>query len=83
MMGIYSEKLEKCYQIIDSVRDKINHQHIPSNAISYNELYNVLYQLIPLIPDEFSIFRDRTEFLSVLLKDAVKEASRLLAHSQS
>lgn len=58
-MENYSEKLEKCCQVIDSVRDKINAQHIPSNAISYNELYNILYQLVPLIPEEFSIFRDR------------------------
>lgn len=26
----------------------INLQHIPSDNISYNELYNALYQLIPL-----------------------------------
>lgn len=35
----------------------INLQHIPSDNISYNELYNVLYQLIPLIPQEYYIFR--------------------------
>lgn len=37
----------------------INVRRIPSNAISYNDLYSALYQLIPLIPEEYHIFRDR------------------------
>lgn len=58
-MDKYKEQLKKCIQVIDRVRDIINLQRIPSNAISYNELYGVLYQLIPLIPDEYHKFRDR------------------------
>ena len=37
----------------------INVRRIPSNAISYNNLYSAVYQLIPLIPEEYHIFRDR------------------------
>ena len=37
----------------------INVRRIPSNAISYNDLYSALYQLIPLIPEEYHTFRDR------------------------
>ena len=58
-MDKFREHLNLCIQAIDRVRNMINIQHISSNAICYNELYNVLYQLIPLIPEEFSIFRDR------------------------
>ena len=58
-MDKFREHLKECMQVIDRVRNMINLQHIPSNAISGNELYNVLYQLIPLIPQEYCIFRDR------------------------
>ena len=44
-MNKYREQLNKCIQVVDSVRNMI-----PSNAISYNDLYSALYQLIPLIP---------------------------------
>ena len=37
----------------------INYQHIQCEAISYNELYDALYHLLPLIPKEYHIFRDR------------------------
>ena len=46
-------------QIINHIRDMINLQHIQSNNISYNELYNGLYKLIPLIPVEYKVFSDR------------------------
>ena len=58
-MDKFREYLNECMQTIDRVRNMINIQHIPSNAISCNELYNALYQLIPLIPQEYCIFRDR------------------------
>ena len=58
-MNKYREQLNKCIQVVDSVRNMINVRRIPSNAISYNDLYGALYQLIPLIPEEYHIFRDR------------------------
>ena len=58
-MNKYREQLNKCIQVVDSVRNMINVRRIPSNAISYNNLYSAVYQLIPLIPEEYHIFRDR------------------------
>lgn len=58
-MNKFREQLEKCLKVVDSVSNMINVQRIPSNAISYNDLYSALYQLIPLIPEECHIFRDR------------------------
>lgn len=58
-MNQYKEQLEKCLHVIDRIRNMINIQQLPSNMISYNELYDVLYYLVPLIPEEFHIFRDR------------------------
>ncbi len=58
-MNKYREQLNKCIQVVDSVRNMINVQRIPSNAISYNDIYSALYQLVPLIPEECHIFRDR------------------------
>ena len=43
-MDKFREYLNECMQTIDRVRNMINIQHIPSNAISCNELYNALYQ---------------------------------------
>ena len=58
-MNKYREQLNKCIQVVDSVRNMINVQRIPSSAISYNDIYSALYQLVPLIPEECHIFRDR------------------------
>lgn len=58
-MDKYREQLNKCIQVVDRVRNMINVRRIQSNAINYNDLYSVLYQLIPLIPEEYHIFRDR------------------------
>ncbi len=58
-MNKYREQLNKCIQVVNSVRNMINVQRIPSNAISYNDIYSALYQLVPLIPEECHIFRDR------------------------
>lgn len=58
-MNKYREQLNRCIQVVDSVRNMINVRQIPSNAISYNDLYSALYQLIPLIPEEYHLFRDR------------------------
>lgn len=58
-MERYLTQLEVCKQIIDHIRNMINMQHIPSNNISYTELYNELYKLIPLIPVEYKVFSDR------------------------
>lgn len=56
-MDKFKEQLNKCIQAIERIANMINLQHIPSDNISYNELYNALYQLIPLIPQEYYIFR--------------------------
>ena len=53
-MDRYLAQLEICKQIIDRIRHMINIQHIQSNNISYTELYNELYKLIPLIPVEYN-----------------------------
>ncbi len=58
-MDRYLAQLEICKQIIDRIRHMINMQHIQSNNISYTELYNELYKLIPLIPVEYKVFSDR------------------------
>ena len=58
-MDRYKTQLEVCKQIIDRIRHMINIQHIQSNNISYTELYNELYKLIPLIPIEYKVFSDR------------------------
>ena len=58
-MNRYREQLSLCMQIIDDISNMINIQHIPSHEISYNELYNELYKLIPLIPKENIIFIER------------------------
>lgn len=58
-MDKYIAQLEICKQIIDRIRHMINIQRIPSDNISYNELYNELYKLIPLVPIEYKVFRDR------------------------
>ena len=61
-MNKYREQLNRCIQVVDSVRNMINVRRIPSNAISYNDLYSALYKLIPLIPEEYHIFRDRLRY---------------------
>jgi uncharacterized protein (TIGR02391 family) len=58
-MDRFRAQLDKCMQIVDTICNMINQQHIPSNNINCNDLYNALYQLIPLIPDECHLFRDR------------------------
>lgn len=58
-MDKFNEQLNKCQQTINNICNMINIQKIPSNNISYTELYNAIYQLIPLIPEEYSIFRNR------------------------
>ena len=58
-MDKFKEQLNKCAQTIERIGNIINLEHIPSEQISYNELYNVLYQLVSLIPQEYYIFRDR------------------------
>ena len=58
-MDRFKEQLDKCQRIVNEVSSMINVKHIQSHAINYNDLYNVLYQLIPLIPKEYSIFRNR------------------------
>lgn len=54
-MNKYREQLAKCLQVVDRISRMINEQQIPSTSISYNDLYHALYQLIPLIPDEYYI----------------------------
>ena len=58
-MEAYKKQLDICQQIISRICNMINYQHIQCEAISYNELYDALYQLLPLIPKEYHIFRDR------------------------
>lgn len=47
-MDKFKEQLNKCIQAIERIANMINLQHIQSDNINYNELYNALYQLIPL-----------------------------------
>ena len=54
-MNKYREQLNKCIQVVDSVRNMINVRRIPSNAISYNDLYSALYQLIPVSVQKWRI----------------------------
>lgn len=52
----------------------INVQHISSTRISCNELYDALYKLVPLIPEEYRIFRDRLHHIilpNLKLKDVI------------
>lgn len=58
-MDRYISQLEICKQIIDRICHMINIRHIPSSNISYNELYNELYKLIPLIPIDYKVFSNR------------------------
>ena len=58
-MNKYNKQLNNCIQTIERISNMINLQHISSEEIRYNELYNDLYQLISLIPQEYHIFRDR------------------------
>jgi len=59
VMAKLQSQVEKCQQAIDQVRSMINNQKLQSQIISYTNLYNELYTLIPLIPNEFSAYRDR------------------------
>ena len=58
-MSKLQTQVEKCQQAIDQVRSMINNKKLPSQSINYTNLYNELYTLIPLIPNEYSIYRDR------------------------
>ena len=58
-MDRYKTQLGICKQIIDRICHMINVQHISSNNISCNELYNELYKLTPLIPVDYKVFSDR------------------------
>ena len=58
-MDKFREKLNECQQKITNICNMIEMRQIPCNSISYNELYNALYDLVPLIPKESRIFRDR------------------------
>ncbi len=58
-MSSFIEQLNKCNIALESVCNKINIQNIPSGQINYTNLHNELYTLIPLIPNEYSIFRER------------------------
>ena len=44
-MNKYREQLNKCIQVVDSVRNMINVRRIPSNAISYNDLFGLFINL--------------------------------------
>lgn len=52
-------QLDKCVQVVNHVREIMNSRHISSEEICCNELYDALYQLIPLIPEECRIFKNR------------------------
>ena len=58
-MDKFRAQLDKCIQIVETIGNMINQQHIPSTNINFKDLYDALYQLIPLIPEECFIFRDR------------------------
>lgn len=61
MENKFREQLEKCQQELNTVTDLINLQHIQSQNIGCNNLYNALYKLIPLIPEDFLIFKNRLQ----------------------
>lgn len=54
-----STKINNCQAAIEAVAGLINNRGIPSNEISHNHLYDAIYALIPVIPNDFSLFRDR------------------------
>lgn len=54
----FKEQLDRCNQVIDSVRQKINVKKLHSEQINYSQLYNELYSLISLIPDKYLIFKN-------------------------
>lgn len=58
-MDKFEQQIAKCKHVINNIRGMINVQHIPCDNINYKELYDVLYQLIPLIPEECAMFRNR------------------------
>ena len=87
-MDKFREQLDKCVQVVNHVRKIINSRQISSETICCNELYDALYQLIPLIPDECRIFRNRIrEQILPNLKTAnlifVNEFGRLLPTPQN
>ena len=55
----FEEQMSVCQATIKSVADMINNEGLKSNEINYSNLHNAIYDLIPLIPTELSIFRDR------------------------
>lgn len=61
MENKFREQLEKCQQELNTVTNLINLQHIQSQNIGCNNLYNALYKLIPLIPEECLIFKNRLQ----------------------
>ena len=58
-MNNIQNQIEKCEQAIEQVRLMINNQKRPSQTINYTNVYNELYALIHLIPNEYSAYRDR------------------------
>lgn len=56
---VLNTKLNNCKAAVEAVADLINNKGIPSDQISHNHLYDAIYTLIPIIPNEFSLFRDR------------------------
>lgn len=58
-MEKFERQMAKCQQVINNICGMINVQHIPCDNINYKELYDVLYQLIPLIPEGCAMFRNR------------------------
>lgn len=58
-MDKFGEQLKKCLPVLDNIYHMVNVQQISCEAINYRELYDELYQLVPLIPAEYYIFRNR------------------------
>lgn len=55
----FSAKLQDCRVAINAVADFVDNQGMSSEQVSCNHLYSAIYALIPVIPNEFSLFRDR------------------------
>lgn len=80
-MEKFERQMAKCQQVINNICGMINLQHIPSSNINYKELYDVLYDLIPLIPEEYAIFRNRLRDL-ILPKLKLQDALSINSYGQ-
>ena len=58
-MDRFKSQLIQCRNALNFVCNKINKESYLSEEICCNDLYNALYNLIPLIPEEYYFLRNR------------------------